>query len=100
MPLFTTSVSCPIKNSFRVQQIAGLFDVPLSERACESFSVELPSLDEPWQIGVIVGPSGSGKPTVARAAYGDAVYQRSDWPRDRAVIDCFGDAPTKQIAGS
>ena len=98
MPLFQTTVSCPIQSSFRVQQIAGLFDVPLAERATQSFTVELPALDEPWQIGVIVGPSGSGKSTVARAAYGDAVYQRSAWPADRAVIDCFGELPTKQIA--
>jgi GNAT superfamily N-acetyltransferase len=96
--LIETTVSCPIKNSFRVQQIAGLFDVPLAERAQESFRVELPSLAEPWTIGVIVGPSGSGKSTVARAAYGDAVYQQYAWPRDRAIIDCFGNAPTREIA--
>ena len=100
MPLINATVSCPIfENSFRVQQIAGLFDVSLAERATESFSVKLPALDEPWQIGVIVGPSGSGKSTIARAAYGNAVYERTDWPRDRAVIDCFGEElPTKRIA--
>jgi hypothetical protein len=97
MPTIQTTVDCPIYNSFRVQQIAGLFDVPLEERSRESFQVEVPSLDEAWTIGVIVGPSGSGKSTVAKAAFGDAVYQQPQWPADRAVIDGFGDLPTKQI---
>lgn len=98
MPIVQTTVDCPIHNSFRVQQVAGLFDVPLEERSRESFEVEVPSLDEDWTIGVIVGPSGSGKSTMARAAFGDAVYQQPQWPADRAVIDGFGELPTKQIA--
>src|SRR5688572_25066813 len=98
MPIITTTVDCPIHNSFRVQQVAGLFDVPLEERSRESFEVEVPSLDEDWTIGVIVGPSGSGKSTIARAAFGDAVYRQPAWPADRAVIDGFGELPTRQIA--
>ena len=52
--------SCPVHDSFRVQQVAGLFDVPLAEKAEASFAVELPGLDEAWQIGLIVDSSGSG----------------------------------------
>jgi GNAT superfamily N-acetyltransferase len=75
-----------------------MFDVPLEDRASETFTVELPDLADDWTIGVIVGPSGSGKSTIARAAYGDALYQPHEWPPDRAVIDCLGDAPTKDLA--
>ena len=52
---------CPIHDSFRVQQVAGMFDVPLAKKAVEDIHVELPDLTSPWQIGLIVGPSGSGK---------------------------------------
>lgn len=97
MPTIQATVDCPVFDSFRVQQIAGLFDVPLAERCRESFAVEIPSLNEDWQIGVIVGPSGSGKSTVARAAFGEAVAVDSPWPRDRAVIDGFGNVSTKDI---
>ena len=83
----------PVYDSFRVQQVAGLFDVPLAERATASFAVEVPALDEPWQIGLIVGPCGSGKTTIARAAFGEACYCDARWPADRAVIDGFGDLP-------
>ncbi len=91
-------VECPVHESFRVRQIAGMFDTPLAPTLCERFQVELPDLSEDWQIGVIVGPSGSGKSTVARAAYGDDLCQSAAWPDDRAVIDAFEPAPIKRIA--
>jgi GNAT superfamily N-acetyltransferase len=99
MPRTTVEVSCPVHESFRVQQVAGMFDVPLAAKLHERFEVELPELAEPWQIGLIVGPSGSGKSTLARHAFGEHLYVPGDWPRDRAVVDGFGDAPIKQITG-
>lgn len=97
MPLIESTVACPLHDSFRVQQIAGMFDVALSEKLTERFAVEIPGVDEPWQIGLIVGPSGSGKSCIARATFGESLYQAGEWPRDRAVIDCLGDAPIKQL---
>ena len=90
-------LQCPLHDSFRVRQVAGMFDLPI-ERVChETFRAELPDLGQPWQIGAIVGPSGSGKTSIARAAFGDALYEPAPWPADRAVIDCLGDLPIKRI---
>ena len=97
MPLVHAQVTCPIYDSFRVRQVAGLFDVPLADRARREFTVELPHADEAWEIGLIVGPSGSGKSTVARAHFGGALREPADWPPDAAVIDGFGESPTKQV---
>ena len=58
---------------------------------------EVPGMDEKWTIGAIVGPSGSGKTTLARAAFGGKLWKRRAWPRDRALIDCFGDVPVKKL---
>lgn len=91
-------MECPVFESFRVSQVAGMFDVPVGKRAKESLSVELPELTEAWQVGVIVGPSGSGKSSVARKAFGKQLYGGEEWPADRAVIDCFGEHATKDIA--
>lgn len=93
----STTLTTPIPNSFRVQQVAGMFDVPLGEELSQRFDVELPDRDEPWQIGLIVGPSGSGKSTIAREAFGDSLYQAADWPADRAIIDSFGNLPVRKI---
>jgi GNAT superfamily N-acetyltransferase len=91
------TVTCPVFDSFRVQQVAGMFDVSLTEKATERFSVDLPDRDEAWDVGLIVGPSGSGKSTVASRFYEGELYRGADWPDDRAVIDCFGDLPVRQV---
>jgi energy-coupling factor transporter ATP-binding protein EcfA2 len=109
------TVSCPVYDSFRVQQVAGMFDVPLADRADEHFRVEIPDKFfesgtaetakrspfrlHPWKIGLIVGPSGSGKSTIAKKLFGSAIYHRRDWPENAAVIDGLGDHPIKEITG-
>jgi GNAT superfamily N-acetyltransferase len=97
MPQIDLTVSCPVFDSFRVQQVAGMFDVPIARRATERFHVELPELGDDWRIGLIVGPSGSGKTTIARKIFGDRLYPCPGWPHDRAVVDCLGERPIKQI---
>jgi GNAT superfamily N-acetyltransferase len=74
-----------------------MFDVPLSRRLTEQFSVEVPELDDDWRIGLIVGPSGSGKSTIARKLFADSSTNPPTWPKDRAVVDCFGDVSIKKI---
>jgi GNAT superfamily N-acetyltransferase len=105
MPRIDAVVSTPIHDSFRVRQVAGMFDLPATARSEQTFSVELPGvpgvagLDASWTLGAIVGPSGSGKSTIARQAYGDAgdiaagcMVDGFDWPTNKAVVDGF-DAP-------
>ncbi len=89
MPTVHAVVECPLRDSFRVRQVAGMFDLPVGSGSHLSFTVELPSLQEAWSIGVIVGPSGSGKTTVARQAFGDRMAQHWDWPADQSILDGF-----------
>src|SRR5690349_24301742 len=97
MPTIKTTVSCPVHDSFRVQQVAGMFDVPLADKATEHFEADVPGRRENWQVGLIVGPSGSGKSTIARRAFGDDVYCAAEWPGDRAVVDCFGRTSVRHV---
>ena len=58
MPIHTIHCHTPLTGSFRVEQVAGLFDLPLDQiesRLTHSLTVELPGLDEDWTIGAIVG---------------------------------------------
>src|SRR4051812_1111264 len=98
MPTITVQLASPIQRSFRVMQVAGMFDVPIEERLEHKITAEVPGLDEPWTIGAIVGPSGSGKTTLAKAAFGACVYEPRPWPDDAAIIDCLGQqTPIKKI---
>lgn len=100
MPCVDVVVECPVFDSFRVRQVAGMFDLALPHKCTERFVGAVPDESEDWQIGVIVGPSGTGKSTIARHAFGDRLYTAAAWPADRAVIDSFGDLPIKEITGA
>lgn len=99
MPAVDVVVTCPVHDSFRVRQVAGLFDVPLEDKLSERFTVEVPALDDDWRVGLIVGPSGSGKSTIARQMFQSELYDGGSWAADRAVIDGLGDAPIKELTG-
>ena len=93
-----TTVTCAITESFRVQQVRGMFDLPVAVGSMQRFSVDVPTIQDPWQIGLIVGPSGSGKTSIARHVYGDAaLLSSSPWPANAAIIDGFGDADIRSI---
>jgi hypothetical protein len=97
MPTITATVACPVRDSFRVQQVAGIFGLPVDEQATERFEVDVPGADENWQIGLVVGPSGSGKTTIASRAFGDRLYAGAAWPDSRAVVDAFADLSIRQV---
>lgn len=87
---FTRSVD--VRKSPRVMQVAGLMDVPVEERSSASWDIELPIEGRPWQVGLIVGPSGSGKSSLARELWPDVTAPaESEWPADDAVLDAFPD---------
>ena len=93
------TLSCPVHSSYRVHQIAGMFDVPIAEKAERTFQFETPPIDDSWQIGCIVGLSGSGKSSIAKHLFPLAYAAGSErqWDSDKAVIDNFGDLPIKTI---
>lgn len=88
----------------RVSQLFGIFDVPPTERSCQSWSIDLPIEEKPWQIGLIVGPSGSGKSTLSRQAFPGvptvSANHGYEWPEGRAIVDGFPEGLSiKDITG-
>lgn len=44
----------------------------------------------PWQIGLVVGPSGSGKSSIGARIWGkDALRGTERWPKDKPIIDAI-----------
>src|SRR5215831_10735012 len=85
------TVETPVVTSPRVQQVAGLFDLPIAPVSRLEWYVQLPLDDQPWQIGLIAGPSGCGKSTIARRLWPRAVDHCANlaWPEDEAILDAF-----------
>ncbi len=92
-------VETPIVETPRVQQVRGLFDLPVEKVSRSAWDVELPLALRRWQIGLMVGPSGCGKTTLARRLFSDARWQGAEGERgcdasrlemnSGAVIDAF-----------
>lgn len=86
MPSFDIVRKSEVSDSFRTEKLKADFDVS-SENAQEHFagSLELP---ETWQLGLIVGGSGTGKTTIARELFGDNVCRGGGgYTPTKAVID-------------
>ncbi len=82
------AVETTISRSARARQLEAIFDVPAGERARIEFKGDFPIEDRSWQIGLIVGPSGSGKSSILKHSFAE--------PRELAwgqpsVIDDFAD---------
>lgn len=81
-----------IQRSPRVMQIEGMFDIDVAEKSVTHIPFDIPDLDgRDWNVGLIVGPSGAGKTTVAKNMFGkelDALDQMV-WGKDTSIVDDF-----------
>lgn len=89
MPSFDVRSEVSILSDARVKQVEGIFDVAPAERSVSEWKVDLPIEEKDWQIGLIVGPSGAGKTTIARQAFGDHIISGYDWDPKKAVVSQF-----------
>lgn len=78
--------SCKNFNSFRAEKIKSLFN---AESGHEWRHVaELPIEDEGWQIGLIVGASGSGKTSIGKSIWENGIINLSEgWNPDLPIIE-------------
>jgi hypothetical protein len=73
--------------SFRAQSVIGSFalvDCKMEKR----FTGQLPIEADPWQIGVIVGRSGTGKTSIAKQLFPDS-YIRAFAYTHESILDDF-----------
>lgn len=73
------------KKSFRVAQIYSQFDLK-DENLGEHFQGEFDFPNE-WNVGVIVGKSGTGKTTIAKELFGDTICNFEY--KEKSVVDDF-----------
>jgi energy-coupling factor transporter ATP-binding protein EcfA2 len=80
--------NCSDFQSYRAARVKSLFN---AESGCNfSLDADLPIDDAEWKIGLVVGPSGSGKSSIGRVVWGEeAFYTPDGWPSDRPIIDAI-----------
>lgn len=83
MPTFDIIRESSPSASFRAKQTIDRFEIQ-SDKVKERFQGDI-ELPKKWNIGMIVGSSGTGKTTIARELFGDSFYQNSY--KSKSVID-------------
>jgi ABC-type glutathione transport system ATPase component len=87
MPRFDILKTVSLSETFRVKQVLGSFDMNPGH-ANSRFSGEIPIEDMEWQIGAVVGRSGTGKSTIARTLWPDFFFEKARHA-NASVIDDF-----------
>lgn len=95
MPNFDIIKRSNPSKTFRVASVMGSFDLQ-NNQIEERFagSIDIP---EEWQIGLIVGASGTGKTTIAKELFADAYIERFEYTHESLLDDMPETATVSQI---
>ena len=82
----------PAYDSYAAERTRGLYNVDVLDGQRFQLSVDIPVEQEDWQIGIVVGPSGSGKSSILRALKEQKgwIEPTFRWPSDVPIIEELG----------
>ena len=86
MKNFDITKSIKFKESFRNKSIIGKFDLNV-ENYKEIFKGEIEIDNKKWNIGLIVGNSGTGKTTIAKQLFGQNIIQEYPFNKKNSIMD-------------
>jgi len=95
MPSFDIIREVKPPRTYRVAAVMGQFDLQ-TEHIVERFRGEL-DLDFDWNIGVIVGNSGTGKSTIAKELFPDAYIDKFEYKAESVLDDMPEHCSIKEI---
>lgn len=96
MPHFDIIRESNPERTFRVESVMGTFDLQ-TDHVKEHFVGDI-DLPNEWNIGIIVGRSGSGKTTIARELFGDNIIGQYEYTHDSILDDMPKDATVREIS--
>lgn len=79
---------CPEFEGYRAARVKSLFNV--DSGAHFDLDADLPIEGADWAIGLVVGPSGSGKSSIGARLFGPgALWSGAPWPDDAPIIEAL-----------
>jgi GNAT superfamily N-acetyltransferase len=92
---------CVVPETYRAARVRSLFNVSPEAGAIFRTACEIPLDEDRWQVGLVVGPSGSGKSSIGRRCWGGAAYLEGfEWGGGPIIEEIAPAAPFDAVAGA
>jgi ABC-type lipoprotein export system ATPase subunit len=98
MPTFDIIKESKPSKTFRVASVIGKFDLQ-SENIVEHFKGDI-ELPKQWQIGLIVGKSGTGKTTIAKQLFENSYVTSYQYTKETVLDDMPKECSVEQITAA
>lgn len=98
MPSFDIIKQVKPQKTFRVASVIGKFDLQ-SEQITEHFKGEI-NMPDKWQIGLIVGKSGTGKTTIAKQLFPNSYITNYQYNAETVLDDMPKNASVEEITSA
>jgi ABC-type lipoprotein export system ATPase subunit/predicted acetyltransferase len=98
MPTFDIIKESKPSKTFRVASVIGKFDLQ-SENVIEHFKGDI-DIPNNWQIGLIVGKSGTGKTTIAKQLFEHAYVTSYEYTKETVLDDMPKECSVEQITSA
>jgi ABC-type lipoprotein export system ATPase subunit/GNAT superfamily N-acetyltransferase len=98
MPTFDIVKEVKPTKTFRVASVIGKFDLQ-SENVVEHFKGDIDIPNE-WQVGLIVGKSGTGKTTIAKQLFEDAYVTSYKYTKETVLDDMPKECSVEEITAA
>ena len=98
MPTFDIIKESKPSKTFRVASVIGKFDLQ-SENIVEHFKGDI-ELPKQWQVGLIVGKSGTGKTTIAKQLFENAYITSYEYTKETVLDDMPKECSVEQITSA
>ena len=90
MPSAKFVVQSETGKSFKVNKVKSMFDCDM-DIVKKEYDVDIPIENESWNVGLIVGASGTGKTTIAKKLFKDfLLFEGFEW-KGKSIVDDFPD---------
>ena len=89
--IFEVKRETQVSRSYRSERARGLFNVTEEDGSSFCLEADIPVEEGDWQIGVVVGKSGSGKTSIGQdlEAEGFTEWKGGRWVKSKPVIDAI-----------
>lgn len=98
MPTFDIIKEIKPKQTFRIASVIGRFDLQ-SNHITERFKGSI-DIDSNWQVGLIVGKSGTGKTTIAKQLFPESYITNFEYKSESILDDMPKDCSIEEITNT